>query len=117
MSAAPGCLLGEEPHKPHELASPGGAKPGVRCDGTRWPCCRHCPDDPTCPGLDQHLEPCPTPYAPDVEDVDDLPTATSYVVEYAWDCDCGETNGTADLDVAGSVQVCEGCGQRTRVTT
>lgn len=26
---------------------------------TLYPCCDHCPDDPTCPGRDQHPEPCP----------------------------------------------------------
>lgn len=51
------------------------------------------------------------------EAYDDLPSAVSYVIEYAWACDCGEVNGTEDIDTAGSVQVCGNCGQRTRVTT
>lgn len=49
--------------------------------------------------------------------VDDLPTSVSYILEWAWACDCGEVNGTADIDESGSVQRCGNCGQATRIVT
>jgi hypothetical protein len=54
---------------------------------------------------------------PDLAD-EDLPMAASRVLEYVWDCpECGDCNGTDDVDEAGTVQVCENCKARVRITT
>jgi hypothetical protein len=58
------------------------------------------------------------PESDETTDDEDLPRAASRVVEFGWDCPaCGECNGTADVDEAGTVQGCEWCGINVRVTT
>lgn len=73
----PNCLLRNEIHSPHQLAGPGGNKPGAKCDGLADPEVRQVPD---CR--------CPTPTRPTGREPERLPpyectVCGGYACEYA----------------------------------